>query len=156
LQGIILTPMGNIVAVTDQEQQVTAVPHVQTIDHLAVKGLTSLVVLQLGIPQCGEQAVFLTVHYLLSGEYDINEVFPKRAGQSLLQKAQILLGLLLRHHAQGFVQIGNDLFTAVDIASINTADGAFFRAKTAPQLIDFFLVHFFLPRFVIGTVGNRR
>lgn len=105
--------MGNIVAVTDQEQQVTAVPHVQTIDHLAVKGLTSLVVLQLGIPQCGEQAVFLTVHYLLSGEYDINEVFPKRAGQSLLQKAQILLGLLLRHHAQGFVQIGNDLFKGV-------------------------------------------
>ena len=34
-------------------------------------------------------------------------------GQSLLQKAQILLGLLLRHHAQGFVQIGNDLFTDV-------------------------------------------
>lgn len=111
---------------------------------------------KLGIPQCGEQAVFLTVHYLLSGEYDINEVFPQGTGQSLLQKAQILLGLLLRHHAQGFVQIGNDLFTAVDIASINTADGAFFRAKTAPQLIDFFLVHFFLPRFVIGTVDNRR
>ena len=156
LQGIILAPMGNIVAVTGQEQQVTAVPHVQTVNYLAVKGLAGLVVLKLGIPQCGEQAVFLTVHYLLSGEYDINEVFPKRAGQSLLQKAQILLGLLLRHHAQGFVQIGNDLFTAVDIASINTADGAFFRAKTAPQLIDFFLVHFFLPRFVIGTVGNRR
>lgn len=124
--------------------------------YLVVKGLAGLVVLKLGIPQCGEQAVFLTVHYLLSGEYDINEVFPQGTGQSLLQKAQILLGLLLRHHAQGFVQIGNDLFTAVDIASINTADGAFFRAKTAPQLIDFFLVHFFLPRFVIGTVDNRR
>ena len=156
LQGIILAPMGDIVAVTGQEQQVTAVPHVQTVNYLVVKGLAGLVVLKLGIPQCGEQAVFLTVHYLLSGEYDINEVFPQGAGQSLLQKAQILLGLLLRHHAQGFVQIGNDLFTAVDIASINTADGAFFRAKTAPQLIDFFLVHFFLPRFVIGTVDNRR
>ena len=148
--------MGDIVAVTGQKQQVTAVPHIQTIDHLAVKGLTSLVVLQLRIPQCGEQAVLLAVGHLLGGEYDVDEVFSQRTGQSLLQKAQILLGLLLRHHAQGFVQIGNDLFTAVDIASINTADGAFFRAKTAPQLIDFFLVHFFLPRFVIGTVGNRR
>ena len=73
-------------------------------------------------------------HRLLGGEYDVDEVFSQRTGQFLLQKAQILLGLLLRHHAQGFVQIGNDLFTAVDIASINTADGAFFRAKTAPQL----------------------
>lgn len=50
----------------------------------------------------------------------------------------------------------DELAENIRIASINTADGAFFRAKTAPQLIDFFLVHFFLPRFVIGTVDNRR
>lgn len=81
LQGIILAPMGDIVAVTGQEQQVTAVPHVQTVNYLVVKGLAGLVVLKLGIPQCGEQAVFLTVCYLLSGEYDINEVFPQGAGK---------------------------------------------------------------------------
>ena len=46
-----------------------------------------------GPPAPGSKSVSYTHLYLLSGEYDINEVFPKRAGQSLLQKAQILLGL---------------------------------------------------------------
>ena len=141
LQGIILAAMGDIVAVTGQEQQITAVPHVQTIDHLAVKGLPGLVVLQLRIPQCGEQAVLLAVCHLLGGEYDVDEVFSQRTGQSLLQKAQILLSLLLGHHPKGFVQIRNDLFAAIDKTAVDPADSVFLRPPAAAQLIQFLLYH---------------
>ena len=137
----VLAPVGHIIGVGPQQDQIVVLPHVQGADDLLVKGIPGLRVLQLGRPQGGEQAVLLAVRHLLGGKHDVNQVPAQGAGQGLFQQAQVFFRLLLGHEAQGLVDIGDDLAAAVHIAAVNTADGALLRPEPAAQLTQLSLVH---------------
>ena len=141
LELVVLPPAGHVVGVVGQEDQVAAVPHIQALDDLLIKGLPGLAVLEAGGAQGGEQLVLGAVRHLLGGEHDVHLVLAQGAGQGLFQQAQVLLRLLLGHGAQGLGQIGNDLLAGVDVAAVDVGDGAFIRAEAAAQLAQFFLIH---------------
>ena len=62
-------------------------------------------------------------------------------------QAEVFFGFLLRHHANRLVQIGYNLLIAIDKTAVNTADGIFIRLPATPQLVEFFLVHWFYQTF---------
>ena len=138
--------VGHIICIVGQQEQIAAA-HVQALDYLLVKGLPDRTVLQLAGAQLHEEAVLLAVHHLLGGKDNVDQVFAQRPGQRLFQKAQIFFRLLLGHDAQGFVQIGDNLFVGVDQAAVNPADRVFLRPPPAAQLTDFFQIHG-VPHFV--------
>ena len=78
--------MGHIVGVVGQQDEVVALPHVQAVDDRLIELLPHRTVLQPGIPQGHEAAVFVAVRYLLGGEHDVDEVPAQGAGQGLLQQ----------------------------------------------------------------------
>ena len=69
-----------------QENQVVPV-QLQGVDNFVVKGLPGLGVLQLGVPQGGEELVLLTVRYLLGGKDNVDELLAQGARQGFLQKS---------------------------------------------------------------------
>ena len=123
-----------------QEDQIVPV-QLQGVDDFVVEGLPGLGVLQLGVPQGGEELVLLAVRHLLGGKYNVDELLAQGARQGFLQKSQVLGGLLLGHAAHGLVQVGDDLLIAVDKATVDAVDGALVRAEAAFQLAQFFLIH---------------
>ena len=76
----VLAPVGHIIGVGPQQDQIVVLPHVQGAGDLLVKGIPGLRVLQLGRPQGGEQAVLLAVRHLLGGKHDVNQVPAQGAG----------------------------------------------------------------------------
>ena len=124
-----------------QKDQVIAAVHIQRGDNFIIERLTEGPILQLGIPQSHQKAVFVAVHDLLSREHNVYKIPAKRPGKGFFQEAQVFLGLLLRHHAHRLIQIGDNLPASIDVAAINMADGALFRAKPAAQFAEFFLIH---------------
>ena len=82
----VLTPVGHIIGVMSQQDEIIAIPHVQAVDNRLIKLLPHLNLLQLGIPQGHEAAVFVAVRHLLGGEHDVDEVPAQRAGQGLFQQ----------------------------------------------------------------------
>ena len=141
VHGVVFGPVGHVVDVVSQQDQVVALLQLQGADELLIKTLPQGAVLQLAVPKGGEQPVLLAVRHLPGGEHDVDQVPAQSAGQGLLQQAQVLLRLLLGHGAQGRVQIGDDLPAAVDITSVDAADGALLRLEPAAQLADFLLIH---------------
>ena len=83
--GIVLCAAGHIVVVVNQQDQVAAFLQLQRVDHLPVECLPDLPVLQLGVPQGHEQAVFLTVRHLLGGKHQVDQVAAQRTGQGLFK-----------------------------------------------------------------------
>ena len=134
-------PVGHVVGIGAQQDQVVALPHVQGLDDPLVKGLPGLRVLQLGVPQGGEEPVLLAVRHLLGGEHDVDEIPAQGARQGFFQQAQVFFRLLLGGHAQGLVDVGDDLAAAVHIAAVYAADGALLRPEPAAQLTQLSLVH---------------
>ena len=86
LHFIILAPVGHIVGVMGQQDEVIALPHVQAVDDRLIKLLPHLTVLQPGIPQGHESAMFVAVRHLLGREHDVDEVPAQSAGQGLFQQ----------------------------------------------------------------------
>ena len=124
-----------------QQNQIAALAHIQAVDDFLVKRPADFAVLQLAGAQSGEHPVFVAVHHLLGGENHVDQIFPLRAGQRLFQQSHVKLRFLLRHPAQGFVQVRYDLLGRIDKTAVNTADAVFFRLPAAAQFVDFFLVH---------------
>ena len=102
---VVFVLMGNIVCVMCQEDQVIAVPKVKRVDDFLIELLTDVTVFQLRIAQRHEEAMLITVSYLLCGEDNINQVLPKFAGKSLLQQIQVLLCFVLRENPHGFIDV---------------------------------------------------
>ena len=123
-----------------QENEVVAL-HRGAGDDLLVEGLAGLLILQTGLPQGGEQPVLRAVHHLLGGKGDVHQIFAQSPRQGLFQKAQVLFRRLLGGHAQGNIQVGDNLSVAVDKTAVDPADGAAGRTEAAAQLAQFFFVH---------------
>ena len=133
--------MGNVIGVVGHEDQVIALAHVEAFDDPLIKRIPPLRILQARFPQPHQGAVFVAVHHLPVGEYEINKVLSEAAGKRLLQQAQKLFRFLLRHHAEGFVEIGHDLLLRVDVAAVDAADRGLVRLEAPAQFADFFLIH---------------
>ena len=68
--------MGDIVCVMCQEDEVVAVPKVKRVDDFLIELLTDVTVFQLRIAQRHEEAMLITVSYLLCREDNIDQVLP--------------------------------------------------------------------------------
>ena len=79
--------------------------------------------------------------HLRRGKFDVDEVSAQPAGQGLFQQPQVHLLLLLGHESHGFVDIGDDLAAAVDVAAVDTADGIFIQLEAPAYLVELFLIH---------------
>ena len=86
LKPVVLPTAGHVVGVVSQQDQIVPV-QLQGVDDFAVEGLPGLGVLQLGVPQGGEELVLLAVRHLLGGKDDVNELLAQGAGQGFLQKS---------------------------------------------------------------------
>ena len=128
-----------------QEDQIAAVLHIDRVDDAAVKGVSQLLVLQLGLSQRGQQPVLVAVHDLLCGKGDVDQILPQRPGEGLFQKLQVFFRLFLAQQAHGFVKGGDDLPAAVHIAAVNMADAAPVQPDAAAYFIQFLLIHCIAP-----------
>ena len=88
-----------------QEDEVVAIPKVKRVDDFLIELLTDVTVFQLRIAQRHEEAMLITVSYLLRGEDNIDQVLPKFSGKSLLQQIQVLLYFVLRENPHGFINV---------------------------------------------------
>ena len=88
-----------------QEDEVVAIPKVKRVDDFLIELLTDVTVFQLRIAQRHEEAMLITVSYLLRGEDNIDQVLPKFSGKSLLQQVQVLLCFVLRENPHGFINV---------------------------------------------------
>ena len=82
----VFAPVGHIVGVVGQQDQIIALPHVQTVDDRLIELLPHLAVLQPGVPQGHEAAVLVAARHLLGGEHDVDEVPAQGPGQGLFQQ----------------------------------------------------------------------
>ena len=133
--------MRDVIDIVSHQDQVVLIFHVQVVDDAAVKLLPQGGICQLALAQGGKQSVFFTVHNLLRGKGNIQQVFPQRAGKGLLQQTEVLLDLFLAEQAQRLVDGGNDFLVCIDIASIDMMDGVVVRTNTPADLTEFFLIH---------------
>ena len=125
--------MRHIIGIVRQQQNIGAPIHVQAPYDLLVKVPSDFSVLQLRVPKIHQQPVLFTVHNLLGGKHNINQVFSQCTRHGLFQKSQILLDLFLRQHSKRLLQIGDQLAAAVNKAPVNTADSIFFRSPASAQ-----------------------
>ena len=141
---IVAAAAGNVVGISGEEDEVAAVPHVDGVDDAAVEHLAGVRILQGGLAQRLEQAVFIAVGDLCGGKDDVDEIAAEGAGERLFQQVQEHLLLLLRHEPHGRVDVGDDLAGAADIAAVDLADGGAVGLEAAADFVEFFLVHWIL------------
>ena len=139
--AVVLCSVGHIIDVMGQKDEIVGIPHIQRLHRLLEEFQAQSLVLQVSIPKVREQTVLLPFRHLPGGKADVQQVSAQSAGQGFFQQAEILLRLLLMQDAQRLVQIGNNLFSGVDITTIHMADKRLFRMKAAAQLADFSSVH---------------
>ena len=85
--------------------------------------------------------MFLTLHNLLGGKFDIDKVFSKGTGKGLLKKRHISFAFGLGHCCNRFFNICDDFFKLVYKTAVNLADAVFIKGKAAADFVKFFLVH---------------
>ena len=76
----VLGPVWHIIGIMGQQDQVVAIPHIQGFYDLLIKGLPDFPIFQPGVPKRHEQSVFVAVHHLVCGEYNVNQIFPLGSG----------------------------------------------------------------------------
>ena len=142
LERAVAAPVGHVVGIVGQKDEVVALPHVQRLDDLLIEGGAGAGVLQGGGAQGGEEAVLVAVRHLLGGEDDVQQIAAQRAGEGLFQEAEVFFRLLFGHQGQRLVQVGDDLLAgAVDVTAVNPADGGLVQPEPAAQFRNFFLIH---------------
>ena len=138
---VVAALIGHIVGVGSQQDEIVGLAHVHGVDDAAVQGLPGVLILRAALPHGLKQAVLVAAGHLRRGKFDIDEVSAQPAGQSLFQQPQVHLLLLLGHESHGFVDIGDDLAAAVDVAAVDTADGIFIQLEAPAYLVELFLIH---------------
>ena len=137
----VFAPAGNIVTSGGQKNQIALPAQVQTVDNPPVEFLPRGGVLQTGIPQGTQKAVFRAVHHLLGGKDNIHQILAQGTGQNFFQPPQIHFYFLFREKSQRGIQIGDNLPAGVYVTAVNTADRAPVRTEQAAQFVDFFQIH---------------
>ena len=126
------------------------------VDHLPEEGGDRVLVLQAGIPQGHEETVLLAVDHLLGVEADAQQVPAQTAGQGPPEDAQQGVLLILGHHSQGLVELGDDLLVLIHITAADVGDAGLFPAEPAADLGDFFFVHGSFPSLSFDRAGAAR
>ena len=145
LQLVILAAVRNIIGVGGEENEAVRLAHIERFNNFAAERFAGVRILALRLAQGLEQAVLVAVRDLRGGKFDVDEVAPQRAGESLFEQPQIHLLLLLPHEAEGGVDPRDDLAVGVDIAAEDTAEVIFIEPEAPANFVEFFLVHLLLP-----------
>ena len=136
----VLRPVGHVVGVVGQQDQVIPLDR-KGADHLLIKGLHRLFILEGGTPQRHQQPVLVAAGDLSGGKFHIDQVFPQCTRQGALEQRQNPLRLLLRRYGERLLKLRNNLPLLVDITCPYLCDVAFVRTKTPADLRNFFFVH---------------
>ena len=137
---IVLGAVRDIVRVEGHQDQIIAL-QIDRVDDLLIKRLPRLRVLQTGLAQFHEQSMLRTVHDLLIGKRDVQQIASERAGQRFFEQGEIGLGLLLRRERHGLLKGGDHGLVFIDITSIHLCDGVMIRTELTAQLRNFFFIH---------------
>ena len=138
---IIAALLRDVIGVAGHEDEIVVFAGVYAVDDAVIKALPQVRILQLALPEGGEQAVLLAVHHLLCGEGDIQQVFAESTGERLFQEVEIDFGFGAAENADGFFKFRDDLPVGVDIASVDAPDVVVIRPDSPPDLAEFFLIH---------------
>ena len=82
---IILCLKGDIVGIVGDEDQIIFLQR-NAGNHLVIKTLQDIRILQLGFPQLHQKSMLFTVQHLLVAEGDIHQIFAQCTGQGFFQQ----------------------------------------------------------------------
>ena len=131
---------GHVVALVRQQNQIVVLRGKRAGDGLAECFERSLVV-QAGIAQRHEQAVFVGICNLTGSEAEVDQVFVLRTGQNAAEDGKVALLVLLTHERDRLAERGQNLAAGRNIEAAHGGHIGAVRAKSSPQLADFFGCH---------------
>lgn len=88
LEFVVFAPVGDVICVAGHQDEIVLAVHIQAVNHLLIKGVSDLAVLQPAGAQVGEEAVFLTVRHLPGGKYNVDQIFAQGPGQGLFKSSR--------------------------------------------------------------------
>ena len=133
------------------QDDVVVFPIYIALNDFFIKCIQKGIVRKAAVPQLQKPGLCAVRHLLIQGKFQVQKIFPKSSGQRFAENIKILEHLLFRKGEKRFLKLRADLFFCIYITPADPGDGAVFVCKLFSDLQSFFLIHRFLPFFVIWT-----